>query len=229
MSTSRNLESLLSRLDPASPKAILTRLWTARQRLESGEDLKIPELTVYLLNGLQFRGSLVRMTGEGIVLLLDSEARHVAPSLAWARVDDVAAVVVHDLDRINSLVTAAPTVGEAPSPLQLKRKAAEFGQTMLEALGSAVSVTIPEQLDSVDARRTLGYLLEDLQKVLAGICRDSVGQDALRGHLVSILLERGQPGCRRDEGRFVVTADWTPGLVGRPSREEIQQSIEKLF
>jgi hypothetical protein len=188
-----------------------------------------PEVECYLASGQVVRGRVVSVVEDrqGAIALIAVGGNVRAPSVTFARIDQIAALTVVDA----SLLVKAP-VAEAPVPskLALQRHAAAHSEALAGAVGKPIAIQLggASELDD-DGRRAIGVTLPLLVDVLTAIAGDDMGAEALRA-LEAIELGAAATGEveAHDGGkRLVVRA---PKLLTEQfTAQTLRGAIEKLL
>lgn len=219
-------DETLAKLKAASPRNLLEELARVGAALAKLDRAR-PEVEVFLGSGQTIRGRIVSVADErgGAMALLHTAGPPRAPSVAYVRVDRVAAVTVSDA----SVLVHAPTSdAPVPSRLELARQLAARGELLAGSLGRPVPFTIASDVDD-DARRAIGLALPLVTEVMTGIAGDEMGKDAIAnitaielggGRSLEVLLEN-------ERHKLVVRV---PTVVTEPlSHARLRSTIEALL
>jgi hypothetical protein len=215
---------LLAELRARSPRRLLEELAELGRALAKA-DRPRPELELQLASGQGVRGRIVTVDDErdGPIAVLHVGGRPDAPSVAFVRIEHVAAVTVVDA----SLLVRAPVV-EAPVPsrLELARKLTAQAETLAGKAGRAVRFEIAGELDD-DGRRAVAAVLPVAAEVLSSIHNDELGRQALAA-IETIELAAGPQGeVTRHSGVLRIVAPML--LVEAFTARTLRDAIEKLL
>ena len=169
-------DDTLEKLTAASPRGLLeelARIGAALAKLERAR----PEVEVFLASGQALRGRIVRVEEErgGHIALLHTAGPPRNPSVAYVRVDQIAALTVSDA---NVLVHAPTADAPVPSRLELSRQLVARNDALAGALGRPLLITLATDAND-DARRALGLALPLVTDVLTAVAGDVMGKEAL--------------------------------------------------
>ena len=171
-----SVDDILGTLEARAPRRLLEDLSVIARAL-AANDRQRPEIEVQLTSGAQIRGRIVSVTEDraGVVAMMYVGGQPRSPSVAFVRVDQIAAVTVIDA----SLLVRAP-ISDAPAPsgLELKRQAAAHSDSLVVVFGRATSLVIAGELDE-DDRRAIGVVIPVLVEVLRVVGSDEMGKTAL--------------------------------------------------
>lgn len=204
---SREGIDIVGQLTGGSPRHLLedlTRIGTALAKADRAR----PEVELYLASGSAIRGRVVsvaddrtgaiapgsvsdrpagdRAGGAIAIVLIGGSAKQ--PSVAFVRVDQIAALIVVDA----SLLVKAPSIdAPVPSKLELQRQVAARADMLADTFGRKIAIElVASDLDD-EGRRAIGIALPVIIEVLTAVATDELGKEAL----VSIdTLELGAAG-----------------------------------
>lgn len=169
-------EDVLGTLEARAPRRLLEDL-SVIARAHAANDRQRPEIEVQLTSGAQIRGRIVSVTDDraGAVAMLYVGGQPRSPSVAFVRIDQIAAVTVIDA----SLLVRVP-ISEAPAPsrLDLQRQVAARADSLASAFGRAIPLELAGENDD-DDRRAIGVVLPVLVDVLLAVGSDEMGKSAL--------------------------------------------------
>lgn len=221
-------DDVLSQLAGASPRRLLEDLARIGVALAKN-DRPRPEVECFLAGGQLVRGRVVSVADDrqGAVALLAIGGNARAPSVAFVRVEQIAAVTVVDA----SLLVKAPVVdAPIPSKLELARQLAARSDALTTAAGKRIALTLggASELDD-DGRRAIGATLPLVAEVLAAIASDDLGREALR-ELDTVELgsaSSGDVGTYDGGRRLVIRAPKL--LTEQYTAATLRRAIEKLL
>ncbi|HWU90569.1 MAG TPA: hypothetical protein VN253_25060 [Kofleriaceae bacterium] len=221
-------DDVLSQLVGASPRRLLEDLARIGAALAKN-DRPRPEVECFLASGQLIRGRVVSVAEDrqGAIALLAVGGNARAPSVAYVRVDQIAAITVVDA----SLLVKAPVVDSPiPSKLELQRQLAVRADTLAGVIGKQLAIQLggASELDD-DGRRAIGATLPLVAEVLAAIAADDMGKDALR-KLETIELgaaSSGDVGTYDNGQKLVIRAPKL--LTEQYTVATLRRAIEKLL
>ena len=184
-----------------------------------------PEVDLHLASGQVMRGRLVSLSdhGQGVTILVHTGGTVKAPSVAFVRVDHVAAVA-------DASLLARPVMSDAPVPskLELQRQCAARADGLGASFGHPVAIELggASELDD-DGRRAIGVALPLVQDVLHAIASDPMGKEAVAGIKTVELGAASTLEVTLDRKRLVIRA---PKLLSeQPDHAALRKAIEKLL
>lgn len=215
------LETIFEQLKAKSTRGVLDDLARIAATLAK-HDRGRPEVDLHLASGHVVRGRLVSVA-DHVVVHTGGTPR--APSVAFVRVDQIAAVGVADASLL-----AKPVMSDAPAPskLELSRQCAARADGLAGSLGRPITVELggASELDD-DGRRAIGTLLPLVQEVVRAIASDAMGKDALAKLDAIELGATADLEVRIDGKRLVVRA---PKLLSeQPTHASLRKAIEALL
>lgn len=221
-------DDVLSQLVGASPRRLLEDLARIGAALAKN-DRPRPEVECFLASGQLLRGRVVSVADDraGAIALLAVGGNARAPSVAYVRVDQIAALTVVDA----SLLVKAPVVDSPiPSKLELQRLLAARADSLAGVIGKKLAIQLGSATDlDDDGRRAIGATLPLIVDVLAAIAADDMGKEALR-KLETIEIgaaSSGDVGTYDNGQKLVIRAPKL--LTEQYTVATLRKAIEKLL
>jgi hypothetical protein len=217
-------ESVLEQLKGGSPRHLLEDLARIGGALAK-HDRARPEVELFLASGQTVHGRVVLVAEDGAVALVQIGGSPQAPSVAFVRVDQIAAITVVDA----SLLVKAPTADTpVPSKLELQRQAAARGDSLASTLGRTFALQLggATELDD-EGRRAIGVAMPLVNDVLGAIAGDEMGREALRAIDVVELGAASSGEVSLAGKRLVVRAPKL--LTEQYTHATLRKAIEKLL
>lgn len=217
-------DDILGQLSGRSPRRVLEDLVVLGNAFAKVDRAR-PEVEVYLASGALMRGRPLGIAdvGGGAILTLHVGGNAQHPSVSFVRIDQIAAVTVTDASvLVKSPVSDAPV----PSRLELQRQANAKAEALATALGRAVPITIPADLDD-DSRRAAAAVLPMVTDVLVAIAGDDMGREALAAITEVVVSGGSSRDVHRDGTTLAVRAPKLLTEVFTPAT--LRVAIEKLL
>ncbi len=189
-------------LEPRDTEELLEELVAQTRRALEGEPVRKPSVTLLLGRGGAVSGFVlaIKESRRRRSLLLHDpgdDRNSVSFNVVHLPLASIEAVVIHDALELDQPPRDAPP---APSPLELKRRAAALAESLGQRLGLPFEVLLPTPLEE-DQLEPLGALLRLLSEVLA-----LIEPDALAAKVNQLKLEvKGAPGVLLTGEALVVT------------------------
>lgn len=191
-------EDVVSQLTGGSPRRLLDDLARIGAALAKS-DRPRPEIECFLASGQVIRGRIISVASGalngcccsfaasplagaddrgGAIALVSVGGNARAPSVAFVRIDQIAALTVVDA----SLLVKAPVIDSPiPSKLELQRQLAARADGLAGLAGKAIAIQLggASELDD-DGRRAIGVTLPIVIDALTAIAADDMGKEALK-------------------------------------------------
>lgn len=217
-------EDVTTQLAVKSPRRVLEELAKISTKLAS-MDRPRPEVELHLASGQVVRGRVVAVGDDQstAMLLLLTGGQPRTPSIAYVRVDQIAALTIADASLlVKPIVSDEP----APSKLELARALGARSESLTTALGRALPMSAVPELDD-DGRRAVASVLPALVDSLRAISRDAMGREAL-DKLSGVELSAGnRPELRRDGDKVYLVA--AKLATDAWPAERLRNELEKLL
>jgi hypothetical protein len=215
------LEAIFEQLESRSTRQVLDDLARVGATLAKHARAR-PEVELHLTSGPIVRGRLISLSDQGSILV-HTGGTPKSPSVAFVRLDQVAAVTVADASLLaKSMRSDAPV----PSKLELQRQCASRADGLSASLGHPVTIELAAiDLDD-DGRRAIGVALPLVQEVLHAIASDAMGKEALAKIATIELGSTDTLEVTVDRRRLTIRA---PKLLAeQPDHAALRKAIEKL-
>jgi hypothetical protein len=197
---------------------LLQELATRAERIQAGEALPNPRLTLHLHSGRDLHGSLLGLAAQGgttmLSFLCDTGERF-DQTVTHVPLGSLEAITMHEINRLEEPPSAQPV----PSKLELRRAAKEWQERLQLELHSQWR---DEDLEPLSA------LLEVLGATLQDLLNETMAREALRQKIRQVRLEvQPQPVVKLEESTLVIAT--ARALSVRLGRAALRASIEKLL
>lgn len=173
------VDDLSRQLTGGSPRRLLDDLARIGAALAKS-DRPRPEIECFLASGQVIRGRIITVADDrgGAIALVSVGGNARAPSVAFVRIDQIAALTVVDA----SLLVKAPVIDSPiPSKLELQRQLAARADGLAGLAGKSIAIQLggASELDD-DGRRAIGVTLPIVIDALTAIAADDMGKEALK-------------------------------------------------
>ncbi len=220
------LETVFEQLRPSSPRHLLEDLSRIGTTLAKHDRLR-PEIELHLVGGQSVRGRIISVAdhGGGAIALVHTGGVARVPSVAFVRVEHIAAITL-----VDASVLAKPVMSDAPIPskLELQRQAAALADSLSTTLARSISLELggASELDD-EGRRAIGLLLPLAIEVISAIAGDAMGREAL-GRIDALELGASTEGEVKLDGRRL-NLRAAKLLSAQPTHAALRTAIEKLL
>lgn len=217
------------KLPPLTVSALLRQLVSLRRRASSGEDVKVPQVTLHLRSGRDVQGKVLDQAaadrGGGVLVQVGVEPR----DAVYLDPHGVEAITVHEANALEALL-APPPSPPTPSRAVLTQRAEELGNSLSMVLGHAVEVEIAwDQVPDGEPMRALAAVMEETANAIREIARDDMGRQSLVGVRTLRFNAGRRPSVKLEAGALVSTAALDRGPERTLTSTELRIAIESVL
>jgi len=212
---SRNVPELLEEL-----------LWIWK-RVEKGERLVVPLVTLHLRSGRDVAGFIREIKrdnrGNWVVLHMPGFERAVREDVMFLGLESVEALTIHDLPALDR---APRDVPEPPGKLEVKRRIGDLKAKVSGLVGYDVACdALWDHFEDGEPLRGLDDAITQVGRIIEDIANEQLGLEALKTHLRAIAFDSGEASAAvREQQTLRVCVGRTPR--SRTTEETLKRAIE---